>query len=188
MTIELLQYDDSGNTPTNIESRFAGMTTAQIREVMDSDRSPMVNVCMNLTSDFNKSSVIRAHSAFLGSDVYIVGKRRYDRRGTVGAHHYVPIFHSETLAPVVDKLHEDGYTVFAVDNTPEFNPVPVYDAALPAKSAFIYGEEQAGLSVDDVALCDSAIYIPMYGGVPRSLNVAQAAAVMMGEYCRRHRF
>lgn len=41
-------------------------------------------------------------------------------------------------------------------------------------------------SEDVVALCDMVVYIPQYGSV-RSINVAQAAAVMMSEYNRRHR-
>lgn len=184
--MEIINYDDTGNKPNNIGDDFYNMTTEQIRAELATGRSPMVNICMNLTSDFNKSSVIRANNAFLGREVIIVGKRRFDRRGTVGAHHYETVKHSETLEPVIKALHDEGYTVFAVDNTAEFSPKAVYDVELPAKTAFLYGEEQAGLSRESIELCDDMVYIPQYGSV-RSLNVAQAAAAMMSEYNRNHR-
>ena len=184
--METINFNDSGHTPTNIGDRFYNMTTEQIKDELEVGRSQLVNICMNLTSDFNKSSVIRANNAFLGSEVIIVGKRRFDRRGCVGAHHYETVKHSETLEPVIELLHSQGYTVFAVDNTPEYSPKAIYDVALPVKSAFLYGEEQAGLSKESIDLCDDMVYIPQYGSV-RSLNVAQAASVMMSEYNRNHR-
>lgn len=185
-TMETYNFDDSGNTVTNADDRFYNMTTEQIKTALESERSDMINVCMNLTSDFNKSSVIRANNAFLGKEVIIVGKRRFDRRGAVGSHHYETIKHSLEIEPVIAELKASGYTVFAVDNTEAYNPQSVYKADIPEKSAFIYGEEQQGLSEDTIRMCDSMIYIPQYGSV-RSINVAQAAAVIMGEYNRRYK-
>jgi tRNA G18 (ribose-2'-O)-methylase SpoU len=186
MTIEEIHYNDAGNTPHNIDDKFFNMTTEQIKNALKVGRSPMVNICMNLTSDFNKSSVIRSNNAFLGREVIIVGKKRFDRRGTVGAHHYETVKHSLELAPVAEALKSEGYTIYAVDNTPEFHPQSIYDSEISEKAAFVYGEEQRGLSADEVALCDESIYIPQYGSV-RSINVAQAAAVTMSEYNRRHK-
>lgn len=179
-------FQDVPRTNKNVLEGFDGMSTHDIKGYVEDRRTQMVNVCMNLTSDFNKASVIRAHSAFLGKELFIVGKRKFDRRGTVGTHHYIDVKHSENLADVVDYLHSMDYTVYAVDNTPECHPTSVYNVDLPEKSAFIYGEEQAGLSEESVTLCDASIYIPQPSPVPRSLNVSQAAAIMMSEYSRRH--
>lgn len=185
MAITELEYH-TDKLSVNVQAQFLNMEPEQIKEALAHGRSELVNVCMNLTSDFNKSSVIRASNAFLCRMTYIVGKRRFDRRGTVGMHHFEVLRHAETLAEVVERLHAEGYSVFAVDNTPEFRPTDVYDFALPPKSAFVYGEEQAGLSAEEVELCDGSLYIPQRGAA-RSLNVAQAAAVMMAEYSRQHR-
>jgi tRNA G18 (ribose-2'-O)-methylase SpoU len=184
-SVETLTFDDSKNTPTNVADAFANLSTEQVKEAIAGGLSPMVTICMNLTSDFNKATVLRAHNAFLGSDFYVVGRRSFDRRGTVGMHHYTTVKHAETIEPVVAFLREQGYTIFAVDNTPKFSPLPVYEAAFPRKSAFIYGEEKLGLDENTVALCDQAVYIPQRG-VPRSINVSNAAAIMMSEYTRRH--
>jgi len=187
MTLDTITYDDSGSNTKNVMSQFMNMETDQIREALDSGRMPLVNICMNLSSDFNKSSVIRANNAFLGERVILVGGRRYDRRGTVGMHHYEWIQHSETLEPVIESLHSEGYTVYAVDNILEYDPKVLYDVEFPEKSAFLYGEEQAGLSKEAIDLCDGMVYIPQRGAV-RSINIAQAAAVIMSEYTRQHRF
>jgi tRNA G18 (ribose-2'-O)-methylase SpoU len=186
MAVETIKYDDSKNTPTNVEDRFFNMTTENIREELEIGRSKIVNVCMNLTSDYNKSSIIRANNAFLGKEVWLIGKRRFDRRGAVGSQHYETIKHVQTLEECIEVLKSEGYFVWAVDNTPSINPQVIYDADIPEKSAFVYGEEQAGLSAESVALCDGAIYQPQWGSV-RSINVAQMAAVVMSEYSRRWR-
>lgn len=185
MAISVLEYQ-TDRPAKNVQNQFLNMEAAQVREAVLDGRSELVNVCMNLTSDFNKSSVIRASNAFLCRETYIVGAKRYDRRGTVGMHHFEVMKHADELREVVDQLHSEGYVVYAVDNTPELSPEVVYDVELPAKAAFVYGEEQRGLSPEEAALCDAAIYIPQRG-VARSLNVAQAAAVMMAEYSRQHR-
>ena len=176
----------SGQLSKNVISQFLNMDAGQVREAIEAGRSDLVNICMNLTSDFNKSSVVRAANAFLCRETYMVGTRRFDRRGTVGSHHFEVVKHADTLSEVVEHLHGEGYTVYAFDNTPEYDPECIYDVELPLKSAFVYGEEQRGLSPEETALCDGALYIPQRG-VARSLNVAQAAAVGMAEYTRRHR-
>ena len=170
----------------NVQEIYKAHTQAEIRADLDERRTEMVSVFMNLSHDFNVASGIRSNNAFLGSEVYIVGRRQYDKRGCVGTYKYEHVFHADTLAELVDMLHGRGYTVFAVDNVPEFSPSSYWDVELPTKSAFVYGEEQRGLSSEDVSLCDACIYVEMPGSV-RSLNVACAASVIMAEYSRRHR-
>lgn len=172
---------------TNVMPQFTNMDVDQIKELLAHGRSPLINVCMNLTSDFNKSSVIRAANAFLAQETILVGGKKYDRRGTVGMHHLELIKHADNLEEVVAYLHASDYTVYAVDNIPSYNPRVIYDVELPKKSAFVYGEEQLGLSQGSIELCDSMIYIPQRGAA-RSLNVAQSAAVVMAEYTRQHSF
>lgn len=57
-----------------------------------------------------------------------------------------------------------------------FEPTPVWNVSFPDRSAFLFGEERSGLSPESVEECD------------RSLNVGHAAAIIIGEYARQHRF
>ena len=107
--------------PKNVQDEFFNMTTPQIRNAVETGRSSMVSVCMNLTHDFNKASVVRASNAFLGNSVFMVGKRRFDRRGTVGMHHYENVLHADELDDVFNLLIPKGYTFFAVDNIQKYS-------------------------------------------------------------------
>lgn len=83
-------------------------------------------------------------------------------------------------------LIADGYMVHPVDNTPGFGPVSLTQVRLPEKTAFLYGEEGAGLSAEVVRATNGApVYIPQHGSV-RSLNVGQAAAIAMMMYELQH--
>lgn len=167
---------------------YKGMLLEDIKADLDSKRSPLVSIAMNLTKDFNKSSLIRANNAFLGSALFLVGRRAYNKVGSVGTYHYEHVFHSPSLEDVVNFLKEQGYTIFSVDNNTDiegFTPEDLYSVNFPEKSAFLYGEEQAGLSEESIKLTNRMVYIGQRGSV-RSLNVAQAGAVIMAEYSRQH--
>jgi tRNA G18 (ribose-2'-O)-methylase SpoU len=177
---------------TNVADRYRETLTAEIRADLDRLRGEaagageLVCVYMNLAQDFNKASAIRSGNAFLVSESYIVGKRHYDRRGCQGAYYFEHVFHADTLDEVVERLHERGFAVVAVDNIPKASPVSIWDAELPARCAFVFGEERRGLAPEEWGLCDAVVDIRMDGAV-RSLNVACAASVAMAEWCRRHR-
>jgi len=169
----------------NVVSKYKEWVNAEIRADLQKNRSECINIFINLSGDFNKASAIRSHNAFLGKEVYIVGRRRYDTRGTVGTYHYENVYHADDLREVVDKLHREGYIIFAVDNIEKYNPENIFDVEFPIKSAFLYGEEGDGLSKRSIQMCDRMIYIQQYGSV-RSLNVASAASIIMYEYTRQY--
>lgn len=182
----------------NVSDEFKHMTTEMIRMSMQERRVPAVNVATNLTHDFNKASIVRANEAFAFKEIVFInrvneqhpeipeGVKHYNRRGTVGMHNYANMRHTVDWLSVFNEYREAGYTLYAVDNTPDFNPQALYNVEFPAESVFVYGEETLGLSREIVEACDKVIYIPQFG-VVRSLNVAQAAAVVMYEYTRQHK-
>jgi tRNA G18 (ribose-2'-O)-methylase SpoU len=170
----------------NVKDMYKESTAAEIRADLDTRRTGLVNVFQNLTSDFNLSSGIRSNNAFCGRRVYVVGRRRYDRRGTVGTYHYEHVYHADGFGEVLKELHDDGYVVFAVDNVMRYHPKSIWDVRLPYKSAFVYGEERRGLSDDVIEACDGMVFVENPGSV-RSMNVACAASCVMMEYARQHR-
>ena len=64
---------------------------------LDSRANNFSIICSNLYNDFNIATCIRNANAFLAKRVFIYGSKQYDRRGTVGTHHYVRSIHSGTL-------------------------------------------------------------------------------------------
>lgn len=183
----------------NVKDEFKGMSTEEIRQELQSRRTGMVSIMMNLTQDFNKSSAMRNHNSFSGDRFVFINRRnnqnleapggvkKYDKRGTVGTNHYenVEHYHEGEYENFFAALRSEGYTIYAVDNIDKHNPISVYDEEFPAKSAFLYGEEGSGLSDEMVNACDKMIYIPSTGSV-RSLNVAVAHGIISAFYTSQH--
>lgn len=186
ITPYVINTDGKPSMNNNVLEIYKNNTVEEIRADLEPKRTELVNVFANLTSDFNKASGIRANNAFLGKAVYIVGRHKYNRVGAVGTYLYEHVFHATDMKELFDKLHNEHYTIYAVDNIAKYNPKNIWDVEFPAKSAFVYGEECKGLDENVINLCDGMVYINQIGSV-RSLNVAQAAACVMSEYSRQHR-
>ena len=178
--------DTVNSEKANVIDLYKKMKTEEIRADLQKNRSEVVMILNHFNYNINIGTTIRSNNAFLGKEVYIVGRRRYDKRGTAGCSHYEHVYHADNLKEVVEHLHSLGYTIYAVDNIMEYNPVDIMRISFPKKSAFLFGEEGAGLSREDIKMCDGMIYIGMCGSV-RSLNVACAATVVEYEYCKQWR-
>ena len=170
----------------NVIDRFKTWTAEEVRADIFPHRKDMICIFENIGYNINIACAIRSLNCFLGREAYIVGRRRFDARGGVGARHYTRIFHADTTQEVVEKLKPQGYTIYAVDNIMECSPKNMWDVEFPEKSAFIFGSESEGISEDALRLSNDMIYIKQDGAI-RSLNVACAAACVMSEYSRQHR-
>jgi tRNA (guanosine-2'-O-)-methyltransferase len=81
----------------------------------------------------------------------------------------------------VEKLKANGYQVVAVELTDDAAPYHQFDYA--QKVALVVGHEDHGVTRATLAVCDAAVFVPMYGkGL--SLNVHVALAVVL--YHIRH--
>lgn len=170
----------------NVQDMYKRSLDEEIRADLDTRRSAAVQVFMNTENDFNISSAIRTHNGLNAGACYIVGRRKFDKRGTQGSHNYMHVFSATGYEEVFDKLHDDGYTIYAVDNILEHNPKNFWDVKFEEKSAFVYGTENMGLSDDVIKACDDMIYIDMLGSI-RSFNLACTSSMVLSEYSRQHR-
>ena len=143
----------------------------------DKNRSDLVVVAENFGNDFNISTVIRSSNAFLCSRVIILGRRKWDRRGACGMHHYEHVEHTETLDQVLQSFPD--HNVVALDNVP--GAVSIYDHDWDQKTILILGQESIGVSPESIRAAHDVVYIPQWGAV-RSLNVGSAATVAMAFY------
>ena len=182
----------------NVADEFKGMSVDAIRLEMQPRRTNLVNAAMNLSSDFNKSSVLRAANSFAAREFILINKvndqdpsnpegvKKFDKRGAVGMNHYETVRHTTDWKSLFAEFRAEGYTIYAVDNNIAFaEPQAIYNTVFPSKTMFVYGEEGLGLSEEMLRASDAMVYIPQFG-VVRSLNISQAAAVCMYEYSRQH--
>lgn len=172
--------------PRNVHDQFKGMNDEVLQGEFASRRTSMVSIFTNLTSDFNKSTALRTHVGAGGGRIIFLNKpnnqmighpegtKKFDKRGAVGMTNYADLHNYDInrYKEVFDELRREGYTIFAVDNTPGFDPELIYDVALPEKSVFLYGEEKLGLPIELIEYADKLIFLPMIAPGPRSYNVS----------------
>tara|TARA_Y100000401_G_scaffold44627_1_gene34141 strand:- start:595 stop:1233 length:639 start_codon:yes stop_codon:yes gene_type:complete len=169
----------------NVVDKYKSMTDESIRQDLK-ENSNNVAVCMeHWNGDFNISTLIRNANAFNIEKVYYLGKKKIDRRGSVGTHHYVSINYLDNDVHDVVKL-KDKYTFIAIDNNVgKTHKLHEFEWNKLEKPPLIFfGEEGCGLSDDILKLADYRIEIEQYGSV-RSLNVGTASGIVLFE-CVKH--
>lgn len=170
-----IQHDDN----RNIMEKYRWWDHSDIVEDLESTRSEVVSVFLNIGGDFNISSGIRSNLWFNTHGTWIAGKKQYDRRGTVGAHLYTPVHHNPTPTELLQDLKSEGYRLVAAEITDDAVPLTTYQ--WNTKSAIIFGEEGNGLEQDVLDIADDIVYIPGNGSI-RSLNVATTSGIFLYDY------
>lgn len=183
------QYSHGIESPpsesNNVINEYKGNTSAEIRKLLEPCRSDFVSILYNVDHDLNIGTTIRSNNAFLGKDIYIFGRRRFDTRGAVGTNHIEDVYYVEDIKKLFIDLKSQQYTIIAVDNSFD-TATNLFDYEMPKKVAFVYGNEKDGIPQEVIALCDDMIYVRQEGSV-RSMNVACCASVIMYEYTRQWR-
>ena len=80
----------------NVVDEFKDKSTDEIKDILRATSHPFAVLMENWQGDFNIGTMIRNANAFNAKKVFYYGKKRYDRRGAVGTHHYVDLHHLDT--------------------------------------------------------------------------------------------
>lgn len=170
---------DARVDPRNLIDHFKYWQHDAILAALDARRNPFVVVLENFAYDFNIGTAIRNANAFLARELWVVGRRRFDRRGAMGTHRYQHVHHTADGPALLARLREDGMRIVAVDNTP--GAVSLFDYRWARESVLVFGQEQIGVSPETLAVADDVVYIPQYGST-RSINVGTASGIAMYAY------
>ena len=168
----------------NVIDKYKDWLTEDIRLDVQRQTFPYAILMENWGGDFNQSCLIRSANAFGAEKVYYLKRGKgYDRRGTVGTHHYTDVQHLSTLGQV--RSLKENYRLIGIENgIPEAKEINNYDWLALRKSGkaplFLFGEEGCGISRELLDICDDYIYIKQWGSV-RSMNVASCASIVMHE-------
>ena len=165
----------------NVHDHYKDLAVDEIAADYLSKAAPAAVAMAHLSGDFNFASVVRNANFFGFRQVfYIGGGKKWDRRGAVGTHHYIPIQYFndfDEFFAYIDKL----YVPVALENNAEVKTENLFEFSWPKNPCLIVGEEMLGLSVNVLNRCENVVTIPAYGTV-RSINVAAAAGLAMGFY------
>ena len=164
----------------NILDKYKHQTNVEILEDLDKRRFNYSVVCNNLCNDFNIGSVVRNANAFLAKEIIMYGRRKYDKRSTVGTHNYTHFHHCKDRQELRKYVWQENNLVVGVEDVPSAHNYQDFDWDCIKKYhvVLMFGNEDNGLDEEDQALCDAFVKIPQYGSV-RSINVACASAIIM---------
>jgi tRNA G18 (ribose-2'-O)-methylase SpoU len=164
----------------NVIDHYKCWDDMAIRDNLAATSAPFHAVAENFAHDFNIATLVRNSNAFNIADVTIVGKRRWDRRGAVGTHHYTQVHHEGDARAYYQSLKDRGTPIIAVDNVEGSVPLPSF--TWPAGDiAVVFGQEAIGVSNLALSYADACVAVPQRGSV-RSMNVGACSAVIMYDY------
>jgi tRNA G18 (ribose-2'-O)-methylase SpoU len=168
----------------NVIDSLKNLSVPQIADHCATTSIPASVAMINIGGDFNLSTMVRNANFFGFRSVHYVGKKKWDKRGSVGTYHYTPVYHHKDESSFISQC--SGRTVIAVENNiPEYsnktNNLFHYQFDNIVEPIFLFGEENKGLSDFVLEKCDTILTIPNYGSV-RSLNVGTVSGIVMGVY------
>lgn len=170
----------------NVHTIFQSESPEKIKQIAQKTALPVHLMLFNLDGNMNVAMSIRSAAVLGCSDVWIVGKRKYDARPEVGAKNYINVhkidridskfFENQNIQPIL--VEQGGVAVEDINFKPMMNK-PI---------CFIVGSESNGIPKEflDEMKNVPRVSISQYGLV-RSFNVSIAASIVMYEYIRQWR-
>ena len=143
------------------------------------DRAPFTVVADNVRSAFNAGGLFRT-ADFFGADRLILcgytpgPDNPQVKKTALGADEATPWEHAGDVRDVIDRLHDEGRRVYALETADGATDIASCTPVWPC--ALLLGNERFGLDPDVVAMADEVLEIPSHG-MKNSLNVVSAFAV-----------
>ena len=162
----------------NVTDNYKSWDPEEIKKDLKSKAQSFAVLMAHWKGDFNISTMIRNANAFNASEVFYIGKKRFDRRGAVGTHHYVDLNYLNNIEQLL-KLKEK-YVFVGLDNNVD-GCVPMEEFSWPKNALMIFGEEGEGISPLLLKNCDYCVNITQFGSV-RSLNVGTSSGIAMYDW------
>jgi tRNA G18 (ribose-2'-O)-methylase SpoU len=168
----------------NVLDALKDLSVDQIKDRCQKTSISASVAMINIEGDFNLSTMIRNANFFGFRSVHYIGKKKWDKRGSVGTHHYTPIYYHKDEESFISQCSQR--TVISVENNiPQYSnkTISLFDYKFQdiIDPIFLFGSENMGLSDYVLGLSDVILTIPNYGSV-RSLNVGTTSGIVMSYY------
>jgi tRNA (guanosine-2'-O-)-methyltransferase len=150
-------------------------------------RQPDLTVVMEDIHDpHNVSAMLRSADAvgIMGVNlVYTTAKYpKIGSKSSSSANKWITRRKFPSINECYGKLREEGFQILATKL--DENAKQLYEFDLTKPTAFVFGNEHAGVTDEAATLADATVYIPMMGMI-QSLNVSVACAVTIYEALRQ---
>lgn len=175
----------------NVHTPLQGLPVETLKKISEVSALPVTLMLFNLQGDMNVGMSIRTAVILGCSDVYIVGKRKYDRRPEVGAKNYIRLHREKEIQPSFFLQHkllpiflEQGGKALEDFSFKPYLPGKLVEGW---KVCFVVGSESFGLPMSFFAELKAPIVSISQYGILRSLNVSVAASIVLYEYSKQWR-
>lgn len=173
----------------NVLDAYQGLPMEKRLAIVGADKLAFSICLLNVTGDINISQTLRSASLLGAEKALVVGRRRFDGRGSVGVQHYLPIEKIEARV-VGDEEAIDEEWVMQILAERQLFPVGIETGGRPlskdiwsevlsgpGQPCLVFGNEGMGLP-PGLRTRMPLISIPQRG-VMRSFNVSAAASIVM---------
>lgn len=140
----------------------------------------LVIICQSVAYPVNVGSVFRIADALDAAEVVLTGITPTPPHPTItkvgrGKERRVPWRYMERPEAAIETARREGFWLVALEITDTCQPY--YTVDYPDRVALVLGNEDHGVTRASLSLCDTAIFVPMYGK-GKSLNVHVSLAVV----------
>jgi 23S rRNA (guanosine2251-2'-O)-methyltransferase len=156
-----------------------------IEQFKKTKKIPLVVVLDNIRSKNNIGSIFRTSDAFLVEKIFLCGITSTPpdpeiHKTALGATESVEWEYYQDTSQVIEKLKNEGYGIFAVEQTEESVRLQDFVPSGFDKIAIIFGHEVRGVEQKSVDLCHGTIEIEQFG-TKHSLNISVCAGIVIWE-------
>ncbi len=169
------------NKPRNVVDHLKWMSTPEINQELEINAKNFGLLLVNIDYDINTGTIIRAGNVFGAREVVLYGRKKFDRRASVGAEFYTK-FRQIEFEDQLEILIKDYDVVVALENNlPNTISLSEFIWDKNLKYLICVGQEGSGLPDNILKICKYTVEIPSFGSV-RSLNVGVASSIVMYDY------
>lgn len=170
-------------TSFNVADEYKHLSLEDLKHTATARQLPFAVALANITGDLNVGVIIRTACVMGAAKVFVFGRKKYDRRSTVGAHHYIEVLPYDVTTDTnmldwdaaLQTIRVNGYTPVLVEQGGA--PLHTLDVTRYHPLCLVFGAEDYGIPAA-IRQQEPCYSIPQQG-VVRSLNVSTAAGIAM---------
>ena len=182
-TFEPLQegtFPFNTNAKRNITDQLAWAKREDILETINPHKIPISLLLVNIDRDNNIGNIIRSANTFGVEEVLIYGRKKFDRRTSVGAEFFMQFRHIRFIEEITP-LRQEFDLILGLEQTENSVELHSYQWPKDKNILITVGNEGKGLPQEILDICDTTLEIEQYG-TTRSLNVSVATGVVLYDY------
>ncbi len=148
---------------------------------------PLVIILDNLRSAENVGSIIRTAECFGAEQVVFCGytpdsTHAQVRKVSMGTEDFIQTQQFQNTTEAISHFKKLNYQVIGVELSDTAKKIE--QSFIKKPTAFVFGNERFGLSLETMELCDEVRLIPLFG-IKNSLNVSVCAGITLYEWSQQ---